>query len=140
MPVDKHLPMQAHIVGRDDGSGYYQLSNLWSQICDLNAAYSTTGIQFYLKFPLSYVDDTDMYEHTDYSGAYSTINSSVVTPSVFPCRYCYENIVKPPGASLSGNFTSFGLSCGDVRRRFHDAKSRIDVGQRYGVARGRRAG
>ena len=81
-PVDKYLPMQAHIVGRDDGSGYYQLSNLWSQVCDLNAAYSTTGIQFYLKFPLSYVDDTDMYEHADYSDAYSAINSSLVSNSV----------------------------------------------------------
>jgi len=51
-PVDKYLPMQVHIVGKDDGSGYYQLSNLWSQMCDLNAAYSTTGMQFYLKFNL----------------------------------------------------------------------------------------
>ena len=65
-PGDKYLPMQVHIVGKDDGSGYYQLENLWSQVCDLNAAYSTTGLQFYLKFPLSYVDDTDMYEHTDF--------------------------------------------------------------------------
>jgi len=81
-PVDKYLPMQVHIVGKDDGSGYYQLSNLWSQMCDLNAAYSTTGMQFYLKFPLSYVDNTDMYEHTDFNGAYSAINSSWINNNI----------------------------------------------------------
>ena len=45
--VNKYLPMQVHIVGKDDGSGYYQLENLWSQVCDLNEAFKTTGMQFY---------------------------------------------------------------------------------------------
>ena len=80
--VNKYLPMQVHIVGEDDGSGYYQLENLWSQVCDLNEAYTTTGIQFYLKFPLKYVNDSDMYNHTDYNGAYNGITSSWVSNNI----------------------------------------------------------
>ena len=62
----KYLPIKAHIVGRDDGTGYYRLSNLWTQICELNEDFEGSGLQFYLDLPLSYLDNTTFYDHQSY--------------------------------------------------------------------------
>ncbi|MCY7409223.1 MAG: hypothetical protein LH473_03045, partial [Chitinophagales bacterium] len=30
------IPLSIHIVGNDDGYGYYQTKNLWKLLCELN--------------------------------------------------------------------------------------------------------
>lgn len=64
-----YIPTKVHIVGTDDGSGYYNLSYLYQSFCELNEHYAETGFIFYIYGDLNYVDNTDYYEHDWFDGS-----------------------------------------------------------------------
>lgn len=41
-----YIPMKVHIVGTDDGIGYYNHTYLFTSICELNEHYAETGFVF----------------------------------------------------------------------------------------------
>ena len=51
----KYLPIKAHIVGRDEGTGYYRLSNL-----GMVSSMKTLRLRITIlpNLPLSYLDNT----------------------------------------------------------------------------------
>lgn len=63
-----YIPMKVHIVGTDDGTGYYNLTYLYTTICELNEHYAATGFVFYIYGDIQYIDNSDYYEHDYYSG------------------------------------------------------------------------
>lgn len=64
-----YIPMKVHIVGNDEGTGYYNLTHLYTQICELNEHYAPTGFVFYIYGDLDYIDNTDYYEHDWFDGS-----------------------------------------------------------------------
>ncbi|MFI5173027.1 MAG: T9SS type A sorting domain-containing protein [Chitinophagales bacterium] len=58
-----YIPMKVHIVGTDDGTGYYNLTYLFTAICELNEHYTPTGFVFYIYGDINYIDESDFYEH-----------------------------------------------------------------------------
>lgn len=62
--IQDTLPLSVHIVGEDDGSGYISLDNLLKMLCRLNPRYEGTGISFYIKWPVTYINNSSYYTHT----------------------------------------------------------------------------
>jgi len=55
------IPITYHIVGEDDGSGYYSLAELFRSHCELQELYTNANITFYIE-SINYIDDSDNYE------------------------------------------------------------------------------
>jgi hypothetical protein len=56
------VPVQYHIVGRDNGTGYYNVRDLVALHCELNERFATVDIQFYLYAMPNYINNSDYYE------------------------------------------------------------------------------
>lgn len=63
------LPLSIHIVGEDNGVGYISLETLLKMLCRLNTRYEGTGISFYIKWPIYYINNSNYYVHTASLGA-----------------------------------------------------------------------
>lgn len=65
----KYVPIQFHLVGKNDGSGYFPTSSLFSLMCEVNESYVPIGIQFYIVEPFRYINNSSYYEHDWEDGA-----------------------------------------------------------------------
>lgn len=63
-----YIPTKVHIVGTDEGSGYYNLSYLFQAFCELNEKFAETGFIFYIYEDINYIDNSDYYEHNFLDG------------------------------------------------------------------------
>lgn len=57
-----YVPVQYHIVGRDNGTGYYNLRDLVELHCGLNERFASVDIQFYLHDMPNYINNSDYFE------------------------------------------------------------------------------
>ncbi|HXH19330.1 MAG TPA: T9SS type A sorting domain-containing protein [Chitinophagales bacterium] len=73
-----NIPLTAHIVGNDQGGGYYKLSNLLDALCKLNEDYLPVGFHFYLYDDVNYINKSSLYEHGSGFSITSTINQNNV--------------------------------------------------------------
>lgn len=55
------VPLQIHIIGNDNGLGYYSISNLMTNICELNQKYHPFGIQFFLRGNINYINSSQLF-------------------------------------------------------------------------------
>jgi len=62
-----YIPVKVHIVGDDNGVGYYKMKNLISTMCELNTQYAPVGFYFYLYGDIHYMNNSDMYDHSGYN-------------------------------------------------------------------------
>ena len=72
-----YIPVKVHVVGSDEGTGYYNLSYMYTQFCELNEHYAATGFQFYIYGDLDYIDNTDYYIHDWFDGEDMMDNNNV---------------------------------------------------------------
>ncbi len=68
-----YMPIKAHIVGRDNGTGYYSLATLLQVICELNTRYQPVGFYFYLDPEINFIDNSLFYEDGSSQDAYSSM-------------------------------------------------------------------
>ncbi|MCB0583686.1 MAG: zinc-dependent metalloprotease, partial [Phaeodactylibacter sp.] len=59
----RRIPIQAHIICRDNGTGCLPLSDLEEALEDANAAYNYLNLQFFLCGEPIYIHDSDLYSH-----------------------------------------------------------------------------
>ncbi len=64
-----YIPTKVHIVGTDEGSGYYNLNYLYQAFCELNERFLETGFHYYIFGDINYIDNTDFYEHNWMDGS-----------------------------------------------------------------------
>lgn len=89
------IPLSVHIVGNDDGEGYYPLEDLFAYICQLNARYAAVNFHFYIKWPIQYINNTEYYIHDFSSGQAmmwrynvpNTVNAYFVEDPAGNCGY-----------------------------------------------------
>jgi hypothetical protein len=109
-----YIPIKVHIVGDDDGNGYYRTRLLLSAFCKLNEQYASVGMYFYMYGDINYFNNSSMYDHSGFSvqtivNTYNDVNAVNM--------YFVEN---PAGAC--GYFSGFGgkpfiairKSCGGI--------------------------
>lgn len=58
-----YIAMSIHILGTDDGAGYYTRKSLMNAFCKLNELYANTGIQFYQAGEVDYINNSSYYNH-----------------------------------------------------------------------------
>lgn len=65
----EYIPMQFHIVGTDDGVGYFPATETFRLLCELNEDFLVVGMQFYLNAPFNYLNNDNWYIHNFGQGA-----------------------------------------------------------------------
>lgn len=111
-----YVPVTVQIVGKDNGTGYFQANSAIRAICDMNDRYQEAHIRFYLKpgDPFRYLNNSAWYEH-DWDGGAELIqtnripgrlNAFVVSDPAGNCGYSWQDaIVLGKGCSGAGNTT-----------------------------------
>ncbi len=66
----------AHIVGKDDGSGYIDGTIIFRQACELNEIYNKIGINFYIS-EIRFINNTRYYNHNNEDGYEMMVNYKV---------------------------------------------------------------
>ena len=59
-----YLPIQFHIVGTDEGTGYFSSTEVFRLLCELNEFYTFSGMQFYIDNPFNYIAEDDDFSHS----------------------------------------------------------------------------
>ncbi|MCY7330696.1 MAG: zinc-dependent metalloprotease [Saprospiraceae bacterium] len=111
-----YVPMTVHVVGNDNGNGYYPLDLVFRIVCEMNEQYNDARIRFYL-MPgdgVRYVNNTSWYVH-DFDGGSELINNNrlpdrvnafIVADPAGNCGYSWQDaIVMGKGCSNVGNST-----------------------------------
>lgn len=75
-PVDT-LPLTIHIVGKNDGSGYYAPDKLLRVLCKLNEHYAPAHLYFAVQWPIRYINNTSYYDHSSYVGQTMMLSNNV---------------------------------------------------------------
>lgn len=99
-----YMPITLHIVGNDDSTGYANLSAVLASFCQVNEDYRPTGIQFYIEFPIRYIENSAFNNH-----------DSVRTGGGFMLQYNVPNttncyIVGDPAGACGYNVMYGGLT------------------------------
>lgn len=55
------IPMQIHIIGNDQGLGYYSIANLMTNLCELNQKYHPFNIQFFIRGNINYINNSQLF-------------------------------------------------------------------------------
>lgn len=58
-----YLPMTIHVLGTDEGSGYFGEKAILDAFCTLNADFAEADIQFYFAGDFNYINNTDWFVH-----------------------------------------------------------------------------
>ena len=90
-----YLPLQVHVVGRDDGSGYFSRKAVLDAFCTLNADMLQANIQFFMANPINYINNTSYFDHTYQEGREmmqmnnypNTVNCYIVDSPAGNCGY-----------------------------------------------------
>ena len=99
MVTDLFLPIKIHIVGNDEGSGYFNVGSVMKAFCGLNKDFLESGIQFFIKGDLHYIDNDNFYIHTFQQGnqmmqqnnVTNVINCYIVADPAGNCGYSRYN-------------------------------------------------
>ena len=68
-----YVPIMLHLVGTDDGEGYFSLKSALDQLCQLNQEFEEAEIQFYLD-GLNYINNTTWYRGNQFLNMMNTHN------------------------------------------------------------------
>lgn len=99
-----YLPISLHIVGNDDSTGYASLTAVFGAFCRVNENYKNRGIQFFIEFPIRYIENTAFNNH-----------DSVIIGGSFMLQYNVPNttncyIVANPAGACGYNVLYGGLT------------------------------
>lgn len=106
------IPLSIHIVGKTNGTGYYELEKLFPLICNLNTHFAPVNFYFYIAWPITYINNDNYYEH-DFSDGYQMMlgNNIANTVNVYfvqdPAGNCGYFSPGPDGVAI-------GKSCAAV--------------------------
>lgn len=91
-----YLPLTFHLVGYNNGTGHPDLNTVLNAFCRVNQDYASTNIQFYIQFPINYIDNSLLNDHDSiYQGGGlmaqynvpNTTNCYFVTDPAGACGY-----------------------------------------------------
>lgn len=107
-----YVPLTIHILGTDEGEGYYRIDNLYESLCTLNKDFEDTQIQFYIQEPINYINKTSWYDHPNFAQGIEMMRQSNVTGTA----NCY--IVANPAGNCgyyagNGNAIALRKGCTD---------------------------
>lgn len=104
------VPMTVHVLGDDNGNGYFPPRTLFAAICQLNEDFATADMQFYLEDDFNYIDNSSWYDHETFGDGIIMMRTNNVANTV----NCY--IVQNPAGTCGyysgqGNAVAISKSC-----------------------------
>ncbi len=93
-----YIPIQFHIVGNNNGTGYIDLDNLYAGMCRINNDYRDQNIQFFMYGPPIYLNNDNLYDNEDDNNRSMSmyLMSVYKTPGAMNI-FVGNNIIDPPG-------------------------------------------
>jgi hypothetical protein len=91
-----YIPVTVHMVGTDNGTGFYPTGEMLESLCRVNLDYDSAGMYFFIEGDIRYINNTGFYAHSDivdganYMFQYNvpnTMNSYVVADAAGNCGY-----------------------------------------------------
>lgn len=78
-----YIPLQFHTLADDNGNGRYYRQEVLQMLCDANEDFAPYNMQFYLFNDfINEVDNTDWYDHDEFSGGYEMMFANNVAGAV----------------------------------------------------------
>lgn len=107
-----YVPLTIHILGTDEGTGYYPIHTLYESLCTLNDDFTDAQIQFYIQEPIRYINRTEWYDHPGFQAGIQMMQQNNVPGTA----NCY--IVANPAGNCgyyagSGNAIALSKGCTD---------------------------
>jgi hypothetical protein len=103
----KEIPIIYHIVGRNDGTGYYTMTDLLRLHCDMQTAFLPTNLHFWVK-NVNYINNTTYYNgdntnqlFTNYNDL-DVLNVYIVSQMSGVCGYSYVPRAPSTGFGFAG--------------------------------------
>ncbi len=96
-----YVPLTVHILGDDNGKGYFGYNQFLDAFCTLNNDFAPVNIQFFLASPVSYINKTAWYGHAEFQAGSemmeannvpNTINCYIVANPAGNCGYDYPGV------------------------------------------------
>lgn len=92
-----YIPVVMHIVGNDNGSGYFPKDQAFQLICELNRHYIPASIRFFLADTFYYINNSKYYNHDwndgydmmDFNNVPTAMNVYIVQNPSDACGYAY---------------------------------------------------
>ncbi|MEM1217947.1 MAG: zinc-dependent metalloprotease [Bacteroidota bacterium] len=75
------IPLTIHLVGENDGSGYFDTALLYQQVCALNVDFAESGLQFYVKGELRYIPNS-MYNNHNFNQGIQMMGENFVERTI----------------------------------------------------------
>jgi hypothetical protein len=111
-----YVPVTIHIVGKNDGTGYFGTDQALRAICEMNEQYAPAYIRYYLEpgDGIRYLNNTSWYQHNWMGGSEminenripGRLNAFVVADPAGNCGYAWQDaIVLGKNCSNAGNST-----------------------------------
>ena len=91
-----YVPLTIHLVGQDNGSGYFSQNQLLDALCRLNSDYEESNIQFFIEGDIRYLPNSAWNNHADVlegaemmflNNVEHTINTYFVSDPAGNCGY-----------------------------------------------------
>lgn len=98
-----YVPLTIHIVGDDNGNGFFALSRFFDAFCTLNNDFKPSAIQFYVAGDIRYISNSAYYNH-DYPNGYDMMENNNVSLTV----NCY--IVDSPAGNCGYSVYDLGVA------------------------------
>jgi hypothetical protein len=92
------IPLTIHIIGQNNGNGYFTLPELMNSLCVLNEMFEPVNIQFFIKGNIRYHNNTAWYDHATFqtgsamfniTRVVNTINCYIDNNAAGNCGYAY---------------------------------------------------
>jgi len=106
------VPLTIHILGNDEGEGYFPIYKVYESLCTLNDDFAESNIQFYIQEPINYIDRTEWYDHPNFAQGIEMMRQNNVSGTA----NCY--IVANPAGNCGyyagqGNAIALSKGCTD---------------------------
>lgn len=72
-----YLPIHFHLVGTDDGTGFYTFDETFRLLCELNVQCEPLGLQFYLDATPTFINNSAYYDHDWAAGSEMMQNNNI---------------------------------------------------------------
>jgi Secretion system C-terminal sorting domain len=99
-----YVPLTVHILGDDNGKGYFTFNQLLDAFCTLNKDFEQVNIQFFLASEVNYIDKTEWYNHADFQAGSDMMNINNVENTI----NCY--IVANPAGNCGYDYPGLGIA------------------------------
>ena len=101
------VPLTIHVLGNDNGAGYFADQSVYDALCTLNADFEQADIQFYLREDFRYINSTAYNDHPNVDvGA-----EMMFTYNIDSTLNCY--IMDGPAGNCGYNLPYAGIALGE---------------------------